>query len=159
MRGSNILPKKRKQKFKGERISIISEGVRLPLSKNKIKKITGEILSFLKEENSSVDLVFVNDKAMRKLNWRYRRVNRTTDCLAFPMRKGIDRLLNPELLGDVVICVDTAKRNAKLYGTDVKKELTLYLIHGILHLLGFGDLTREGRKRMERKQEDILRRL
>jgi len=59
----------------------------------------------------------------------------------------------------VVISVDTAKRNAKLYGTDLKKEITLYTVHGILHLSGFKDTTTLERKEMQRKEEDILQRL
>lgn len=159
MRESSTHLKRKKRKVKGERVSIISEGVMLPLSKNEIKKLVRKTLSLFKESNSRVGLVFVNDGVMRRLNWKYRKIDRATDCLAFPMREGVDGQLNPELLGDVVISVDTAKRNAKLYGANVKKEMSLYIIHGILHLLGFKDTTALERKKMLRREEDILRRL
>jgi len=147
----------RSPKAKG--VSIISEGVTLPLPKAEIKSTAGKILSLVKERNSKVALVFVNDGRIRKLNRRYRRTNRATDCLAFPMREGIDKGLNPQLLGDVVISVDAAKRNAKLFGTSVKTEIKLYIVHGILHLLGFKDTALPGKKKMEGIQEDILRHL
>ncbi len=151
--------KKNERKPKGDRISIISEGIKLPLAKNEIKRLTVKILSLLKEKNSNVDLVFVNDKDMRALNLKYRKIDRPTDCLAFPMREGKDSQLNPQLLGDVVISVDAAKRNAKSFGTDIKDETTLYIIHGILHLLGFNDTDRKQRTRMRNLEENILRRL
>lgn len=147
----------RRTKTKG--VSIISEGVTLPLPKAEIKRTAGKILSLLKERDSKIALVFVSDQRIRKLNRKYRRADRATDCLAFPMREGIDKRLNPQLLGDVVISVDAAKRNARLFGTSVKTEIKLYIIHGILHLLGFKDTALAGRKKMEGIQEDILRRL
>lgn len=151
--------KRKERKAKGVRISIISEGVKLPLTKNEIKRLALKILSLAKEENSSVSLVFVNDESMRALNRKYRKIDRPTDCLTFPMREGEDSQLNPELLGDVVISVDTAKRNAKSFGTDIKDEATLYIIHGILHLLGFNDTDRRERAKMKSLEENILRRL
>ncbi len=151
--------RRKKRKAKDERISISSIGVKLLLTKAEIKKSTSKILGLLKEGNSRVGLVFVDDGGMRKLNWKYRGDNRATDCLAFPMREGEDSQLNPELLGDVVISVDTAKRNAKLFGFSIKGEIILYIIHGILHLLGFKDTTVFEKKKMQRLQEDILSRL
>lgn len=151
--------RRKERKHKGDRISIISEGTKLPFAKDEIKRLTVKILSLLKEKNSNVDLVFVNDKNMRALNLKYRKIDRPTDCLAFPMREGKDARLNPQLLGDVVISVDTAKRNAKSFGTDIKDETTLYIIHGILHLLGFNDTDRRERAKMKSLEENILRRL
>lgn len=139
------------------RISIIAESVKLPLKEDKIKRLVNETLSLLKESDSKVDIVFVTDEIMRRLNRKYRKIDRATDCLAFPMREGVDRKLHPELLGDVVISVDTAKRNARLYGTEVKDETALYIIHGLLHLLGFKDVTATQRKKMQRLEEKILR--
>lgn len=159
MRGLNIRAKKKVQKTKGNRVSISSEGVRLPLAKDEIKRLASKTLYLMGEGDSKVDLVFVDDKRMRKLNWKYRRINRTTDCLAFSMREGEDSQLHPELLGDVVISVDSAKRNAKLFGSNIKEEMAIYIIHGMLHLLGFNDTTTAGRKKMVSKEKDILRRL
>lgn len=155
----NTQAKKKEPKVKADRVLINSERLKLPLTKYGIKRLVVKILSLLKEEDSRVSLVFVNDEGMRKLNWKYRKINRTTDCLAFPMREGEDSQLNPELLGDVVISVDAVKRNAKSFGADIKGEMTLYIVHGILHLLGFDDATRRRRNKMKNLEEDILRRL
>lgn len=143
----------------GERISVISEGVKLPLSKQKIKKTVTKILTLLKEKDSKVSILFVDDKGIRRLNRKYRRIDRPTDCLAFPMREGKYARMNPQLLGDVVISVDTAGKNAKSFGTDVEDEVSLYIVHGILHLLGFNDATERKRSKMRILEEKILSRL
>src|SRR3989338_1524408 len=125
----------------GGRISVISERVRLPLPKAKIEALAGKILSILKEKDAKVCILFVNDAKMRKMNLKYRGIDRPTDCLAFPMRQGAGSNIYRELLGDIAISVDTARKNSRYFGSTVKKEISLYIIHGILHLLGFKDTT------------------
>ena len=152
------------------RVSVISEKVNLPLSKVQIKKLAGKVLSVLKEKNSKVCIFFVSDAKMRKMNLRYRKIDRPTDCLAFPMReappfhqKGRDEgaggKIHREILGDIMISVDTAKTNSRYFNSTVKKEVSLYIIHGILHLLGFKDTTVSASKKMRRREEELLKQL
>lgn len=141
------------------RVSVISEKVNLPLSKVQIKKLAGKVLSVLKEKNSKVCIFFVSDAKMRKMNLRYRKIDRPTDCLAFPMREGFGGKIHREILGDIVISVDTAKTNSRYFNSTVKKEISLYIIHGILHLLGFKDTTVSASKKMKRREEELLKQL
>lgn len=149
---NGILDRINKVAIKDDRVSVIREKVNLPLSKVRIKKLAGRILSALKEKGAGVCIFFVSDAKMRKLNLKYRKIDRPTDCLAFPMREG-------RMLGDIVISVDTAKTNSRYFDSTVKKEITLYMVHGILHLLGFKDTTPSGKKRMRRMEEEIINRL
>ncbi len=145
--------------YKGERISVISDGVSFPLSKVRIKRLARRILFLLKEKDAEVCIFFVNDAKMRRLNLAYRKIDRPTDCLAFPMREGAGGKIHREILGDIVISVDTAKSNSRYFNSTVKKEITLYILHGILHLLGFKDTTASARKKMRRIEERIINRL
>jgi len=141
------------------RISVISEKVRLPLSKIKIERIAEKISSLLKEKNAEVCIFFVNDAKMRRMNLKYRGIDRPTDCLAFPMREGAGGKLHREILGDIVISVDTARKNSRYFDSTVKKEISLYIIHGMLHLLGFKDTAASARKKMRRMEGELLKRL
>jgi len=77
-----------------------------------------------------VDLSFVRDKTMRGLNRRFRKKDQSTDVLAFPYGE-------KELLGDVIISSDTARRNAKSFGVAYREEVKRLVIHGVLHVLGY----------------------
>lgn len=142
-----------------DRISIAAEKVKLPLSKNEILKAAEKTLRILKEDDAQLSISFVNDAKMRRLNRKYRNIDRATDCLAFPMREGKGEKLHPRILGDVVISVDTARENSKRFGTTEKRELILYIIHGVLHLLGYSDTTIPAAGKMVKKQEFILKQL
>lgn len=106
--------------------------------------------------DAELSILFVGRRAMRRLNREYRGVDRETDVLAFPLgdRRGSNRPSGA--LGDVVISVDRASRCARSFLTTVNAELLLYLTHGILHLCGFDDGSAGDRKKMERRQEELV---
>jgi probable rRNA maturation factor len=93
---------------------------------------------------------------MAELNHAYRGVTGPTDVLAFPMAEGRFRATSPDLLGDVVISAETAARQARLRRAELREELALLLVHGILHLLGYDHGTAAERRRMAKKQRVIL---
>ena len=96
----------------------------------------------------------VDDAAIATLNRTYRKVAGPTDVLAFPMTEGAFAELTPDCLGDVVISAETAARQAR-WG-DVRTELAVLLVHGILHLVGYDHGTVRERRRMWQRQEAIL---
>lgn len=102
---------------------------------------------------------------MAALNRAYRGVAGPTDVLAFPMTEGRfgrawpssrAQAEGPDLLGDVVISAETARRQARPARGGVRAELALLLVHGILHLVGYDHGTAEERRRMRHKQQAIL---
>ncbi len=101
-------------------------------------------------------MVLVDDAAMAVLNRTYRGVAAPTDVLAFPMIEGRFRDVSPDLLGDVVISTETARRQALAAGGGVRGELALLLVHGILHLVGYDHGSAAERRNMWRKQRLIL---
>jgi probable rRNA maturation factor len=100
-------------------------------------------------------VLLVGDRAIRRLNRAYLNRDHPTDVLAFPQPRGLP-LPGPHLLGDVVISVDTAARQAKAHGHSLSEELALLLIHGLLHLLGYDDSTPATRRRMWSTQVRLL---
>jgi len=89
-------------------------------------------------ERLEISVLFVNDTAMRRLNHLYRGIDRTTDVLSFPLISEKSALHAGQLLlGDIVISLPQAKRQAEEYRTTFNRELARLLIHGLLHLLGY----------------------
>jgi len=92
-----------------------------------------------------VSLSFVPRNKMKNFNKIYRKINKPTDVLSFSMREG-------RLLGDVVICPQVARENAKSFGSTFKEEIARLVVHGILHLLGM-----DHGKKMFDLQDKIVR--
>jgi probable rRNA maturation factor len=108
--------------------------------------------------DGELSLLLVNDVQIHALNQRYLRLDRPTNVLAFPMREGEFSTLHPHLLGDLVISVETAKRQMKQFGLDEMNMITLLMIHGILHLIGYEhEGTKKGAMEMATKQKELFR--
>jgi probable rRNA maturation factor len=118
------------------------------------------ILSDLGFRESELSIVLVDDDEIQRLNREYLSRDHPTNVLAFAMREGEDRHLNPSVLGDVVVSVETAEREARQRGVILEEEMVLLLVHGILHLLGYDheDAPAEA-VQMEAKEQEILSRL
>jgi rRNA maturation RNase YbeY len=92
------------------------------------------------------------DPEIHALNRQYRGKNKPTDVLSFPLADE----LQPFLLGDVVISIETAARQAQRRGHTLREELQTLLVHGILHLLGYDhEVSRSEAIRMHRKEREV----
>jgi probable rRNA maturation factor len=102
------------------------------------------LLASLAPAAESLGVRFVGDREMRRVNRQFRDKDRTTDVLSFPGENGH--------LGDVLISVPTARRQAEAAGHDVDRELKILLLHGLLHCLGYDHETDRGEmERLERR--------
>lgn len=108
-------------------------------------------------ETCEASILLTDDAEIQALNNRYRNIDAPTDVLAFAMRDGVDGDLNPNLLGDLIISLQTAERQASLNNHLLEIELALLTVHGMLHLLGYDHQTAEEASIMFEKQESILR--
>lgn len=116
------------------------------------------ILSDVGEASAELGILFVGDQRMRSLNRQYRGKDRTTDVLAFALREAPHS--SSTVLGDVVIAVPTAVRQAKEGQRSLDEELTVLLVHGILHLCGYDhERSEKEARRMQRRERMILRSL
>lgn len=97
---------------------------------------------------------------MRTLNRAWRNKDRSTDVLSFPLREGRFLHIQPHMLGDIVIAVPVASRQADEAGHSLIREIERLIVHGLVHLLGYDHeqgLTEA--RRMERKERQLLERL
>ena len=108
-------------------------------------------------EAGEVSILLTDDSEIQSLNFQYRHIDAPTDVLAFAMSEGVDGDLNPNLLGDLVISIPTANRQASCRQHPLETELALLTVHGVLHLLGYDHYTLEETAVMFEKQESILR--
>lgn len=121
-------------------------------------KLAQKILAGAGARHAELSLVLVGDRRMRRLNRHYRGISRPTDVLAFPMQEGPGPACS--LLGDVVIALPTAARQAAFAGHSLDQEVVLLLIHGVLHLVGYDhERSPHEARRMRRKEQAILRSL
>jgi probable rRNA maturation factor len=102
-------------------------------------------------------IVFVDDKQIHKLNKTYRHKNKPTDVLAFAMQEGEFSAVSPDVLGDVVISVPTAAKQAVRAGHPLLEEVTMLLVHGLLHLLGWDHDTDAKDVAMRRETDRLCR--
>jgi probable rRNA maturation factor len=132
------------------RITIRNLQKKVLIHPQKIKKTIKNVLE--KEgaqEKGEVNICFINDTLIRKLNKKYLKEDSFTDVLAFNI--GNPNSKN-ELCADILISADTAMRNAKIFKTTPAYELELYSIHGLLHLLGYDDHSLKDRKVIREKE-------
>ena len=123
-----------------------------------VKRVARAVLAQLGEAGGELSVALVHDDEMHRLNRDYRGKDRTTDVLAFALREGeATSTQEPGLLGDVVISVPTAERQAQERGHATERELAELLLHGILHLLGYDhERSPAEARRMFRKQRALL---
>ncbi len=106
-------------------------------------------------------LVITGDDQIRGLNRRYLSRNQVTDVLAFSLREG--EFVSPPdgilYLGEAIISLPQARRQAREWGHKLEEELSLLVVHGVLHLLGYDDREPGPKLRMRRREQEVLSRL
>jgi probable rRNA maturation factor len=139
------------------KIEIIGTKKKSPIGTDALKGIVEKTLNMEKApKDSRLTINMVSDRLMKQLNKVFMNRPGTTDVLAFSMIEGKRIRGQGNYLGDVVISLDTARKNAKKYKNTLREELCLYVIHGILHLLGYDDTRVANKKKMRKREHDIL---
>lgn len=115
------------------------------------------------EEGTELSVTFLDDQAIQQINHDYRGKDQPTDVISFALEEevegegaifGADDM--PRHLGDLLISVETAQRQAQEYGHSVERELGFLALHGFLHLLGYDHMTENDEKKMFGRQDEIL---
>ena len=117
-------------------------------------------MSAHKSVDYELSILITNDVHITELNRNYRGIGSPTDVLAFPMLEDDENsLIDSKVLGDVVISLETAKRQAATKKQSLEDEIAFLTIHGVLHLLGYDHHTPEQAKEMFDTQDAILRQM
>ena len=137
------------------------------------EKIIEQVLTkCFQEENMDklglyVSVTLTCPSYIKKINSEYRKINKETDVLSFPMfeKEEIDKIISEQnnivhdILGDIIISVDRVKEQAIEYGHSFERELSYMIVHGFYHLMGYDHMNDEEKKIMRAKEENILNKL
>ncbi len=115
-------------------------------------------------QNAQIGLLIVDDEAIQQINRQFRAVDRPTDVLSFPLlepgatpaAQDIDPETGEVMLGDIVVSLPMAERQAVEYGHSLEREIAFLCVHGTLHLLGHDHEEEGDRKRMRALEEEVL---
>lgn len=111
-----------------------------------------------------ITITFTTPEDIRKINKKYRKIDKATDVLSFPMfeKDELDEkiknkdFLHEDVLGDIIISIEKVKEQAEEYGHSFERELSYMLVHGFYHLMGYDHIEEEDKKIMRPKEEKIL---
>ena len=139
-------------------ILIDNQQTKHPVEIEKVRKTAQVILDALDCHECELSIVLVDDSRISELNQTYLQKSGPTNVISFPMREGDHAEIHPELLGDVVISMDTAVREAENAGLSADVRFDQLLIHGILHLFGYDHIHSEEEARiMEGKSSELMK--
>lgn len=115
-------------------------------------------------EPAEISVTFVSDKRIKEINTEFRKINKSTDVLSFPMGENGEYDKNPEtdnlMLGDVVISLEHAVSQAEEFGHSVDREIVYLAVHSIFHLLGYDHVNDEAEaKVMRAKEETVMKKI
>lgn len=127
----------------------------VPVPERRLRRIANLSLNALGRSDAEVHVAVVNDRTIRRLNAKYRKVRRRTDVLAFPLESP-----GPwALLGEVVVSAEACRRQARRLRVPVGLELDLMVVHGLLHLAGYDDRDPLEARLMHRRARAMLEKI
>ena len=133
-------------------------------------KIIEKVVEKCFEEEGLLDsklimtITFTTPEEIRKINKKYRKIDKATDVLSFPMfeKEELDEkiknkdFLYEDVLGDIIISIEKVKEQAEEYGHSFERELSYMLVHGFYHLMGYDHIEEEDKRIMRPKEEKVL---
>jgi probable rRNA maturation factor len=133
----------------------------IPLQDASLARFLAKVQRELKLGGREVTICFIGDREIAQLNRRFRGKSKPTDVLSFPANgagaKEFASASDEEILGDIAISPQAARRNAKRFGRTLEDELRVLILHGVLHLAGYDHETDDGE--MERIESRLRRKL
>ena len=138
--------------------------------KKEYEKVISKVLVECFKEEKLIDsklyitITLTTPENIRKINKKYRNIDKETDVLSFPMfqKDELDEkiknkdFLYEDVLGDIVISIDKVERQAKEYGHSFERELSYMVVHGFYHLMGYDHIEEKDKKVMRKKEDKIL---
>jgi len=131
---------------------------KIKIDKRRIRSTVPRIMRILDCADKEISLSFVDDEKIKELNKEYLGKDKPTNVISFSLREGEYSDINPQIMGDIIISVETAQRDALWGNLTVSQEIDFLIIHGILHLLGYNheNTTRKETNKMRKKEKDLF---
>ena len=132
---------------------------------NLINKVLNKCFEVeIKNPNLYISVILTNPQNIREYNKNYRKIDKETDVLSFPMfeKDELEEVINDEetpirdVLGDIIISIDRVKEQAIEYGHSFERELAYMLVHGFYHLMGYDHIEEADKLEMRKKEEEML---
>lgn len=130
----------------GSKITVRNLNKKRGINERFVAKLARAILRIIKRNDKDLEIIFLNNAAIKPINKKYKNSPAATDVLSFDLGS----------CGQILISSDMALKNSRAFNTSLEKELVLYVIHGILHLFGYDDEDPKTESRMFRKQNSVL---
>ena len=134
----------------GANVAVSNRQRRLKVNTRWLAGIAGRALDFVHDADCQLDIALVDDDTIARLNAQYHATPGPTDVLSFDYGEG---------QGELIISVECVIHQAKCFRTTPARELVLYVVHGILHLHGYDDITARDRRRMRAAERKLMSRL
>ena len=131
-------------------IRVFNNGGKYRFNKNETIFITKHVIKYESSKEVEINIVFTGDKFIRKLNTIFLKHKWVTDVISFPLSD------NKQIEGEIYINLEQSRRQAKEYKCTFKSETQRLIIHGVLHLIGYKDVTQRTKKRMSALEDKYL---
>jgi probable rRNA maturation factor len=140
------------------KLQIKNNQKKIKIDKRRIRGTVSKILKILNCADKEISLSFIVDENIKQLNKQYLGKDKATNVISFSLHEGEYGNINPQILGDIVISVETAQRDAIKENLTFSQELGFLIIHGILHLLGYNheNTTIKETNKMRQKEKDLF---
>ena len=131
---------------------------KIKINRRKIRSAILKILKILECADKEISINFVDDAKIKQLNKQYLGKDKATNVLSFSLREDEYGNINPQVLGDIIISVETAQKVAVYGNLTVDQEIDFLIIHGLLHLLGYDheNTTTKETSKMRKKERELF---
>ncbi|OPY19086.1 rRNA maturation RNase YbeY [Syntrophus aciditrophicus] len=139
-------------------IAIRNQQKKVKIDLRQIRRRVQKLLRLVDCREKEISLLFVDDEEIQEINQRYLGRNYPTNVISFSLSEGEFSSVNPDVLGDIVISVDTASRDAERGNIPVSDELDFLIIHGLLHILGYNHENNNPEETacMQKKEQELF---
>lgn len=143
-----------------ETVEIHNRQKTIPISRVSVQEVASSLLRRAKIPHMQLIVHFVGKKKITSLHEEFFDDPTPTDCITFPLETTHGNLTSaPQVLGEIYICPLIAKEYVARHGGNLYEEITLYLVHGFLHLLGFDDTSATKEKKMRQAEKTWIQAL
>ena len=136
-------------------VHVNSDSSLIPINPGSVQALANDFISFHNLSFDEVSICFVDTKTICTLHDQFFDDPSTTDCISFPMDDAEDE--GSKVMGEIFVCPETAVNYIQQQKGDLYEEVTLYVVHGLLHLIGFDDIEDTDREKMRAEEVRYLK--